>query len=104
MRRKVGKLERPALQVGEKVKLTVAISVRGKHIFDLKPPAFRIALGLLHSFERVFAFFFGFQYRHRQRLGHITHLNTKKIIGAARPGAPPSFCSGRFHRRRRFEL
>ena len=43
-----------ALQVAEAVKFSVAMGVGCKHIFDLKPLAVGVALGLLYLFERIF--------------------------------------------------
>lgn len=100
MLREIGKWKWPALQAGETVIFTVPVAVGRKDVLHVETLAVGIAFGLLHTLERVFAFFLGFEYRHRQRLGHIAHLHAEQIVGAARPLAAAAFGATGLDRRR----
>ena len=102
MRRKVGKGERPALQVGEAIELAVEMAVGGEHIFHFETPAIGIALGLLHALEGIFRFFLGFEYAYGQGLRHVAHLHAEQVINAAGTLAPASLWAGRLDRGGRF--
>ena len=100
MRREVDKREWAALQTGDAIELAITMTIGGEDVFHIEALAVGIALGLLHAFERVFAFFLGFKYSNGQGFGHLTHLHTEQIVGAPRALATAAFGSAGFNRSR----
>jgi hypothetical protein len=92
---KIRKRERPILKAGELVEFAITMAIGCKDILHVEAPAIRISFCLLHALKRVIGFFFGLQYRNGQGLRHVTHLNTKQIIGAAMSFSPSAFGAGR---------
>ena len=103
MWRKVDERMWAGLDAAGFVILTVKVAVAGKNILHIKTLAVRIALGLLHTCERVFTLPLGFQHCHRQGLGHIAHLYTQQVIGAPTTVAAAAFRPGGLYRGRRFQ-
>ena len=85
------------------IELAIKVAVRGKHILHMEARAIGITLGLLHSLERIVAFFFGFDHADRQRLRHLAHLHAQQIIGTPRTRAATAFATRWLNRRRRFQ-
>ena len=76
---------------GEFVELGVAMAVGGENIFGIEPLTAGIALGLLHSFERVFILFLGFENCNEQWCRTGRRFNAQEIIGFARAFAATPF-------------
>lgn len=104
VRWKISKWKRTALQIGDKIKLTISVAVGSKDVFHLEALAIGIAFGLLHAFQRVFTFFFGFQHTDRKRFWHVTDLHAKQVIGSPSTFTAATFGARGFDRRRCFQL
>ncbi|MNN48211.1 hypothetical protein D3C81_1626780 [compost metagenome] len=98
VRREVDKRERAALQAGDAVELAIAVTIGGENVLHIEAFAISITLGLLHTLERVFVFFLGFQHRDGQRSRHLTHLHAEQIVCAPWTLTAAAFCTTGFDR------
>ena len=101
--RELRERKRAGLLSGKLIELCVEIAVGGKDVFGIEPLAFGVALSLLHPFQNIFAFFFGFENCYRQGLWPIRNFDAQQVIHFARSAAAASFRTNRLHRGRGFQ-
>ena len=82
---------------GPFVEFGITVAIGAENISHREARAVRIAMGLLHPFERIGGFGLGLDHPHGQGCRHLIGLDAQEVIGPAAPGPPAPLGADRLH-------